>query len=172
MTHEHSFQLLIALIAIVPTGILSYWALRNQLAQTKARLDVVLSLKPLKTPSGEINLNQCPDVLVRNLSPFPLRICEIGYRIEKYYSVGIPLVVLRDGPRLSEIPWPYEIEPRAQSIFSVNHDRSDGLDTFAAIIAAAKAKGKPVAEVVRAYVLTECNERFVSKRIPRKSWRT
>ena len=164
MSPEHKFQLLIALLTITPATIVSAWALLNQLSQTRPRLQVVLALKPLKNPIDAEGLNQCPDVIVRNLSPFPLTIRTIGYRIKNEHPF-VPALVVRDSmPRLNELPWPYQIEPRTQAVFGFNPDRTDGMAQLAPIMAETRGKGW---RNLRAYVLTECNARFESKRLPR-----
>jgi hypothetical protein len=162
MTPEHRFQLLLAVLTITPATIVSAWALLNQRAQTKPRLQVILALKPLKNPIDADGLNQCPDVIVRNLSPFPLTIRTIGYRIKNEYPF-VPALVVRDSmPRLSELPWPYQIEPRTQAIFGFNPDRTDAIAQLAPIIAETRKKDW---RNLRAYVVTDCNARFESRRM-------
>jgi hypothetical protein len=162
MTPEHRFQLLLALLTITPASIVSAWALLNQLSQTRPRLQVVLALKPLKNPIDTDGLNQCPDVIVRNLSPFPLTIRTIGYRIKNEHPFVPALVVSDSTPRLNELPWPYQIEPRTQAVFGFNPNRTDEINRLAAIMDETRGKDW---QHLRAYVVTECNARFESKRL-------
>ena len=167
MTPEHKYDLLKTAAFAVPATIISLWAFIHHRKQTKPRLEVLLS--PIYTPTIEgksiLRKDEWPGLLVRNQSSFPLRICNVGFRIgKKYFEFGRPL-----GGNLKESTWPYEIAPRTRVAFYFN-ERADYGRTFATVLSP-EVKGKLVWEVVRAYAMTECARTFVSPKLSRKSLR-
>ena len=170
LTPEHKFQLLITVLTVVPVTIVSAWALVNQLRQTTPRLQVLLSPIFRKTVTGEPLLgDDWPGVVVRNLSPFSLRICNVGFRIgRKHYSFGKPLL-LKDSD-LRPATWPYEVAPRARAGFYLNSTTDDGLNFTNAVLPI--LKDKLIWEISRGYVMTECNKSFVSPKMSPKTLRT
>jgi hypothetical protein len=168
MTPEHKFELLKAIALAVVAMIIPLWALIHHRRQTKPRLEVLLSPIYLPTIEGKsiLRKDDWPGIMVRNQSPFPLRICNVGFRIgKKYFEFGRPL-----GGDLKETTWPYEVAPRARTAFY----RNDGADygrTFVTAISP-ELKGKMIWEVGRAYAMTECARTFVSPKMSRKTLRT
>jgi hypothetical protein len=167
MTPEHKFELFKAIAVAVVAMIVPLWALIHHRRQTKARLDVLLSPIFCTTIDGKsiLTKDDWPGIMVRNQSSFPLRICNVGFRIgKKYFEFGRPL----DGS-FKESAWPYEIAPRARTAFYRN-DRADYGRTFMTAISP-ELKGKMIWEVGRAYAKTECARTFVSPKLSRKSLR-
>ena len=167
MTSDHKFQLAITILTITPATILSWWALVNQRRQTKPRLQVLPSPITVKSITGEsIVTDNWPGIVVRNLSPFSQRVCNVGYCIgKKFYTFGRPLLN-RDSALVNESPWPWEIEPRSRAAFHADLTR-EGAEFAAAITPA--LKGKLLLEVGRAYAMTESGETFFSKPLSRKT---
>ncbi|MGA2301049.1 MAG: hypothetical protein ABSG77_10205 [Candidatus Acidiferrum sp.] len=169
MTAEHQFQLIIAIVTVVLATLVSAWALVNQLRQTRPSLEVLISPVLSRTVDGELVLkDDWYGVVVRNVSPFPLRICDIGYRVgKKYYSFGKP--VIRENSEFKPVSWPYEIEPRARAAFHLDYSGQDG-KAFTDVISKPESEsGKLLWEISRAYAMTECNRTFISPRMPRKT---
>ena len=169
MTAEHQFQLLLTIVIIVPATLVSTWALVNQLRQTRPKLEVLISPVLSETVSGEpVLVDDWYGVVVRNVSPFPLRICNIGFRIgKKYHSFGKP--VINENSEFKPAPWPYEIESRARAAFHLDYSGQDG-KAFTDVISKPESEsGKLLWEISRAYAMTECNRTFISPRMPRKT---
>jgi|SRR5271155_135398 len=167
ITPEHEFELLRMVAAAVPATIVSVWALIHQRRQIKPRLEVLLSLIYVPTVDGKsiLRKDDWPGIVVRNQSAFPLRICNVGFRIgKKYFEFGKPL-----GGDFKETTWPYEIAPRARAAFYRN-ERADYGQTFVKMISP-ELKGKLVWEVVHAYAMTECARTFVSPKLSRRGLR-
>jgi hypothetical protein len=168
MTQEHNFELLKTLAVAVPATIISVWALIHQRRQVNPRLEVVLS--PIFSPTIDgksiLRRDDWPGIVVRNQSAFPLRICNVGFRIgKKYFEFGKPLA-----GNFKDTVWPYEIAPRARAGFYRNETTDYG-QTFVKTISP-ELEGKLSWEVVRAYAKTECGRTFVSPKLSRKSLRT
>jgi hypothetical protein len=167
MTPEHKFELLKTIVAVVPATIISVWALISQRRQVKPRLEVLLSPIFWRTIEGKPALgDDWPGIVVRNQSAFPLRVCNVGLKIDKkYYQFGKPL--LNRDSQLHESQWPYEVAPRARAAFYLNHSTDDG-HRFTKDIPS-KPKDRLTWETARGYAITECGREFVSKRLSRKS---
>lgn len=164
MTPDHEFQLLLAAITVVPATIVSAWALISQLRQTKPRLQVLTSPITTLTIEGKRVLTEnWPGVVVRNFSPFPIRICNVGFTIGKkrFYQFGTPL-----NSKFEEMSWPCEIEPRQRLVFYVNEDSLDGRQFINAI---PKDVRQDIWRLGLGYAMTECGNTFFSKPISRKS---
>jgi len=167
ITPEHKFELFKSIAAVVPATLVSVWALINQRRQTQPRLEVLLS--PIFSPTIDgksiLGKEDWPGILVRNQSSFPLRICNVGFRIgKKYFEFGRPL-----GGDLKESTWPYEIAPRTRAAFYRNEGADYGR-TFANAISP-ELKGKLIWRIVRGYAITECARTFVSPKLSRKTLR-
>ncbi|MFI5108716.1 MAG: hypothetical protein ACHP78_07715, partial [Terriglobales bacterium] len=171
MTPEHQFQLLITIVPVVPATLVSAWALVNQWRQTTPRLEVLVSPVLSRTVSGEsVLVEDRYGMVVRNLSPFPLRVCNVGYRIgKKYYSFGRP--VMNENSGLTPGPWPYEIASRTRAAFYLDYSKQDAKAFTNAILQPESEAGKPLWEISRAYAMTECNRTFTSPGISRKTLR-
>ncbi len=169
MTPEHKFQLFIALLAVVPATLLSWWALVSHRHRTTPRLQVLPSPIMMSDVTGkQVFVNEWPGIVVRNLSPFPQKVCNVGYRIgDKFFTFGRPLSNV-ESTLVSKAPWPREIEPRSRAAFYLDLNR-EGRDFVAAITPV--LKGQSVLEIGRAYAFTESGEKFYSKRLSRKSRR-
>jgi hypothetical protein len=165
MTPEHKWELVRTIISIIPATALSAWALIHQRRQTKARIDVLIS--PIFTPTIDggslLDADQLPGVVIRNQSPFPLRICNVGYRIgKKFYAFSAP-------PQASDLnpmaDWPCELAPRARIAVYPN------LLPFWTELKRLKSdlKGANVWDVGHAYCVTECGNIFTSRRLSRKA---
>jgi hypothetical protein len=167
MTPEHKFQLGIAVLTITPATILSLWALVNQRRQTTPRLKILPSPITMKSITGKtVFVDQWPGIVVLNHSPFPVRVCNVGYCIgRRHYTFGKPLLN-EDSALINEAPWPWEIEPRSRAAFHPDL-AGDGQDFVKAITPA--LNGKPVLAVARAYAISETAGPFYSKRLSRKS---
>ncbi len=167
ITPEHEFELLKAIAVAVVAMVVPLWALIHHRRQTKPRLEVLLSPIFCTTIDGKsiLTKDDWPGILVRNQSSFPLRICNVGFRIgKKYFEFGKPL-----GGNLKESVWPYEIAPRARTAFYRNESADYGRNFVKAI--SPELKGKLVWEVARGYAMTECARTFVSPKLSRKSLR-
>jgi hypothetical protein len=167
MTSEHKFQLLITAITVVPVTIVSAWALISQLRQNKPRLEVLISPVFWNSATGEPILGQeWPGIVVRNQSPFPLRISNVGFRVgKKFYTFGKPL--LNKDSDLKPATWPCEVASRGRAAFYLNDNTSDGRTFINAIQPI--LKDKLIWEVSRGYAMTECNKTFVSLKMSRKT---
>ncbi|MBZ5503828.1 MAG: hypothetical protein LAN59_16595 [Acidobacteriia bacterium] len=167
MTPEHTFELLKTIAAVVPATVISVWALISQRRQVKPRLEVLLSPIFWKTIDGKPALgDDWPGIVVRNQSAFPLRVCNVGLKIDKkYYQFGKPL--LNRDSQLQESEWPYEVAPRARAAFYVNYGTDDGRRFTKDI--PSKAKDRLTWEAARGYAITECGREFVSKKLSRQS---
>jgi hypothetical protein len=166
ITPEHKFQLFITLLSVLAATALGVWALINQRRQTVRRLKVLPSPIMVDTVHGERVLpNAWPGVVVQNVSPFSLRICNIGYRVgKKFYTFGKPV-----GKNLQEIEWPHELPSRARALFLLNETTLDGqlfINRMSPLL-----DRKPVWEIARGYAMTECGKCFTSKRFTRKTVR-
>jgi hypothetical protein len=164
MTPEHKWELVRTILSIIPATALSAWALIHQRRQTKARLDVLIS--PIFTPTidGEslLDPDQLPGVVIRNQSPFPLRISNVGYRISKrFYAFSAPL----SSDLKPMAVWPFELAPRAR--IAVYPNRLPFWTELQRL--KSDLKGAKVWEVGRAYCVTECGNMFTSRRLPRKT---
>lgn len=149
----------------MPATIVSLWALIHQRRQIAPRLEVVLS--PIFSPTLDgksiLGKNDWPGIVVRNQSAFPLRICNVGFRIgKKYFEFGKPL-----DENFKESAWPYEIAPRARAAFYRNESADFGQSFVKAI--SPELQGKPIWEVGHGYAMTECARTFVSPKLSRKS---
>jgi hypothetical protein len=167
LTPDHKFELFRTVVAAVPATIVSAWALIHQRRQITPRLEVVLSpvFWPTLNGKGILKKDNWPGIMVRNQSAFPLRICNVGFRIgKKYFEFGKPL----DG-NFKESAWPYEIAPRARAAFYRNESADFGQSFVKAL--SPELKGKPIWEVGHGYAMTECARTFVSPRLSRKSLR-
>ena len=156
------------MVTVVPATLVSIWALINQRRQTTPNLRVVISPLFSTGVNGESVLaDDWYGVVVRNLSPFPLRICNIGYHIgKKYYSFGKPVI----NPGKSEnSTWPYEIAARARASFYLDYSGQEAKVFTNAVLLESKAQEKLLWEISRAYAMTECNMTFISPRIARKT---
>lgn len=169
MTSEHQFQLLITIVIVVPATLVSAWALVNQLRQTRPKLEVLISPVFSRSASGEpVLTDDWYGVVVRNVSSFPLRICNIGYRIgKKYYSFGKP--VINENSGFTPSPWPYEIAPRARAAFHLDYSGHEAKLFTNAVGPLELESGKLLWEISRAYAITECNRTFISRRISRET---
>jgi hypothetical protein len=165
MTPEHKWELVRTFVSIIPATALSAWALIHQRRQTKARLDVLIS--PIFSPTLDgqslLNSDQLPGVIIRNQSPFPLRISNVGYRIGKrFYAFSAP-------PLASDLKpmavWPFELAPRARLALYPN------ILPFWTELETLKSdlRGANVWDVGHAYCVTECGNIFSSRRLPRKT---
>lgn len=161
MAPEHRFQLAITLIAVLPATIVSTWALINQLRQTRTKLTVHFSPMMMNTISGkEALIRELPGVLIRNFSPFPVRICSVGFRIEKeHFAFGRPVGLTR------QIEWPFEMPARSRMVFYCNDRDLDGREVMAKLEEVLGEKF--VWEVGSVYALTEPGEIFRSRRMSR-----
>jgi hypothetical protein len=167
MTPDHKFELLKVVAVAVPATIISLWALIHNRRQAQPRLEVLLSPISWPTIDGKsiFRKDEWPGIVVRNQSSFPLRICNVGFRIgNKFFEFGRPL-----GLDLKETTWPYEIAPRARAAFYRNEGADYG-QTFASAITP-EVKGKLIWEVARGYAMTECARTFVSPKLSRKAKR-
>jgi len=167
MTPDHKFELLRTAISIIPATALSAWALIHQRRQTAARLDVLMSPIFSSTADGKSVLgNDWPGIVVRNQSAFSLRVCSIGYRVgEKFYSFEKPL----NNSFAPVDEWPCEITPRSQVAFYPGPKVQRILQERG--LSLCDSKGKKLFEVARAYAMTECNKRFFSPKLSRKTLR-
>jgi hypothetical protein len=168
ITPDHKFELLRTVVAAVPATIVSIWALIHQRRQITPRLEVVLSpvFWPTLDGMGILKKDDWPGIVVRNQSAFPLRICNVGFRIgKKYFEFGKPL----DG-NFKESEWPYVIAPRARAAFYRNESTGFGQSFVRAITP--ELKGKQIWEVGHGYVMTECARAFVSPKLSRKLLQT
>jgi hypothetical protein len=164
LSPDHAFDLLKIALAAVLGALVSLWGLRRQRRQNEPRLEVVLSPIFLATLDGKsVPADDWPGILVRNQSPFPLRICNIGFRVgDKLFEFGIPL-----GADLRETAWPYEIAPRTRTAFYFNADADYGRRLASSVWP--ELKGRLLWQTVRGYAITECAKTFTSPRLCRKT---
>lgn len=168
MTPEHEFELVTVLVPVIPATLLSIWALINQRRQTEPRLEVLPSPTMTEAVTGKhILMDELPGVAVRNLSSYPLRICNVGYRIgKKFYTFGKPHVNWKS---TDDSLWPCVLEPHARVALHANFNSRDGLNFANAV--KPSLGDRFLWEAGRAYVATECGRWFFSKRLSRKSVR-
>lgn len=164
LSPDHAFDLLKIAVAPALATLGSWWALRRQRRQAEPRLVVILSLVHLPTLDGKSVLaDEWPGILVRNQSPFPLRICNVGLRVgDKFFEFGRPL-----GEDLRETAWPYEIAPRTRAAFYFNASGDYGRRLANSI--SPEVRGRLLWEAVRGYAMTECAKTFTSPRLGRKT---
>jgi hypothetical protein len=166
LTPEHQFDLLKTAVVVIPATIISLRVLRHQRRQTRPQLDVVIC--PIFVPAADgssVLADEWPGILVRNQSSFPLRICNVGFRIGKnFFEFGRSLE-----SDLTETPWPYEIAAHVRATFYFNERRDYGRRFRKAI--SPVLKGKFLWETVQGYAMTECAKTFSSPRLCRKTRR-
>jgi hypothetical protein len=167
LTPEHKFDLLKTVIAVVPATFISTWALISQRRQVRPKLEVLLSPIFWSTVSGQRVLGEeLPGIVVRNQSAFPLRICNVGFKVgKKYFEFGKPL--LSRNSQIEETEWPFEINPRARAAFFIDNINEHGVKLTKAI--APELKGKRIWKMARGYAMTECGRQFTSKKMSRRS---
>jgi hypothetical protein len=162
---EHKFQLIITGIAVLPATVVSIWALINQLRQTATRIKVRPFQMQMDTLTGPVLSDPWSGVEIRNLSGFPVYIRGVGFRIDgRLYGFGRPL-----NHRDVEVKWPYELAPHRMCAFRLRPSSFEGRRFINGVKPLLKEKF--IWEVGTAYAITETDERFYSKKIPRKALR-